>query len=47
MLENRDYMRAPSFEPRRPVTITLLIVIVVASELLSAWLRNRIARAIA
>ena len=26
MLENRDYMRAPSFAPRRPVTITLLIV---------------------
>ena len=30
MLENRDYMRAPSFEPQRPVTITLLIVNVVA-----------------
>lgn len=26
MLENRDYMREPSFEPRRPVTTTLLIV---------------------
>jgi membrane associated rhomboid family serine protease len=30
MLENRDYMRAPSFESRRPVTITLLIVNAVA-----------------
>lgn len=30
MLENRDYMRAPSFEPRWPVTVTLLIVNVVA-----------------
>ena len=29
MLENRDYMREPSFEPRRPVTLTLLIVNVV------------------
>lgn len=30
MLENRDYMRAPSFEPRRPVTLTLLIINVIA-----------------
>src|SRR5438445_8956710 len=32
MLENRDYMRAPSFEPRQPmtITVTLLIVNVVA-----------------
>jgi membrane associated rhomboid family serine protease len=30
MLENRDYMRAPSFEPRQPVTIMLLIANVVA-----------------
>ena len=30
MLENRDYMRAPSFEPRRLVTITFLIINVVA-----------------
>ena len=30
MLENRDYMRAPAFEPRRPMTITLLVVNVIA-----------------
>ncbi len=30
MLEHRDYMRAPSFEPRPTVTITLLIVNAVA-----------------
>ena len=30
MLENRDYMRAASFEPRRSVTVTLLIINVVA-----------------
>lgn len=30
MLESRDYMHEPSFEPRRPVTIILLIVNVVA-----------------
>lgn len=35
MLENRDYMRAPSFEPRRTVTITLLIINVVAFVLQS------------
>ena len=35
MLENRDYMRAPSFESRRSVTLTLLIINVVAFVLQS------------
>jgi membrane associated rhomboid family serine protease len=35
MLENRDYMRQESFEPRRPVTVMILIANVVAFALQS------------
>ena len=41
MIEDRDYMRQPSFEPRRQMTITLLVVNVVVFVIQSVMASSR------